>query len=237
MSETVPLSFPPLFESLAVIGTRDPFDVAQAQAARGCDGGLVVHSAQANRLRAAIVFAPEVPLESALTMLPVSALGLQNALGALAPPEVAVQLGWDGDVLVNGATCGGFKMASATHDPKQVPDWLVIGLEIAVFDLTADPGVTPEKTTLHAEGCADVEPERLLESWVRHTLVWINRWEDEGSEPIHDQWLGLVPAVGEEITVGEKTGVFLGVDDKFGLLLRGETSTDLVPLSTLLAGD
>ena len=58
----------------------------------GCDAGLVVHNISPDTLRAAIVFAPEVTLEEAIVMLPTCGIGFQNALGALAPPAVAVHL-------------------------------------------------------------------------------------------------------------------------------------------------
>ena len=108
-----PPSFPPLLRGEQVGGATDPFDKARALAALGCDGGTVVYNPQVDRLRAAMVFAPEVPLEQAMTMLPVCGVGFQNALGALAPPEVAVHLDWDGAIFVNGARCGGLSSSVA----------------------------------------------------------------------------------------------------------------------------
>ena len=106
--------FPPLLSGHPVQGGEDPFERAQAMAALGCDAGSVVYNIQADRLRVAIVFAPEVPLQDAMAMLPLCAVGFQNALGALAPPEVAVHLGWDGLICVNGAKCGAFRVAAST---------------------------------------------------------------------------------------------------------------------------
>ncbi|EEB72404.1 conserved hypothetical protein [Ruegeria sp. R11] len=75
---------------------------------------------------------------------------------------------------------------------------------------------------------------QLLESWARHALHWINRWEDEGTEPVHATWRGLAQDMGEAISHKGQTGTFLGVDEDFGLLLRDETTTHLIPLTTLL---
>lgn len=230
-------TFPPLLRGEAVTGRADPFDRARALAALGCDGGTVVHNVQADRLRAAIVFAPEVPLEDAMAMLPVCGVGFQNALGALAPPEVAVHLTWEGGIRVNGAACGGLRAAASTRDPAAVPDWLVIGLDVPVLLTATDPGDTPGVTSLFDEGCAEVEPVRLLESWARHTLVWINRWSDEGGAPLHAEWQGLVPEVGEEVARGDLRGRFLGVDERFGMLVRVDDTTHLIPLSTILEDD
>lgn len=230
-------TFPPLLTGVAVTGAADPFAEAQTRAALGCDGGTVVHSVQADRLRAAVVFAPEVPLHKAMAMLPVCGLGFQNALGALAPPEVAVHLGWDGEIRVNGAGCGGLKVAAATRDPAQVPDWLVVGLDLPILQTATDPGRSPDKTALYDEGCAEVDPQHLLESWARHMLVWINRWSDEGNAPLHAEWMGLLLGVGEEVTRGGHTGRFLGVDEDFGMLIRDGEATHLVPLTDLLEAE
>ncbi|MCA0869848.1 DUF4444 domain-containing protein [Seohaeicola saemankumensis] len=227
-------SFPPLLQGEAVSGSTDPFDKARALAALGCDGGTVVYAPQMDRLRAAMVFAPDVALEEAMAMLPVCGIGFQNALGALAPPEVAVHLSWDGAIFVNGARCGGLRAAASGRAPDQVPDWLVIGLDVPFLWSDAAPGENPGVTVLAEEGCAELTPPQVLEAWARHTLVWINRWDDEGNGPVHAEWMGLLRDVGEKIDQGGHDGTFLGVDDRFGMLIRDSETTHLLPMSSLL---
>lgn len=227
--------FPPLFRGLAVTGAVDPFAKACAEAMLGCEAGLIVHNVQTDLLRAAIVFAPEMPLEQAMTAVPVCGVGFQNALGALAPPEVAVHLHWAGGIEVNGAACGRLRAAASTRDAGQEPDWLVVGLELPVLPVSDNaPGLTPDQTSLYEEGCAEVDPTGLLESWARHTLVWLNLWAEEGATRVHDEWQGLARDVGEEVEIDGRTGTFLGVDECFGMLLRDGTGTHLIPLSTRL---
>lgn len=229
-------TFPPLFSSLAVEGQIDPFDKACVEATRGCDAGLVVHNLSANDLRAAIVFAPDVALQDAMAMLPLCGVGFQNALGALAPPEVSVHLDWTGGLRINGATCGGLRVAAASDDPTAEPDWLVVGLTLPLWPASDDPGHTPDQTALYAEGCADVNAVDLLESWVKHTLVGINTWLEEGSKPLHSEWRGLAHGIGEETEMRGKSGTYLGIDERFGMLLRDAESTHLIPLTDLLEG-
>ncbi len=234
--------FPPLFHGRPAAAGTDPFAKACAQAALGCDAGLIVYDMAADRLAAAIVFAPEVPLEDAMAMLPACGVGFQNALGSLAPPEVGVHLTWDGGILVNGAACGRLRVAASASDPAAEPDWLVVGLEVPLIPEDADaPGATPERTSLFEEGCVDVSPARLLESWSRHTLVWINRWSGEGAQPLHEEWRGLVRDIGEDVELdhrGERLGgTFVGTDERFGMLLRNGGGTRLLPLSGLLDGE
>lgn len=232
MTETV--TFPPLLSGQEVDGTTEPFDHACGLAARGCDAGLVTYRISDNSLRAALVLAPDVPLRQAVAMMPVCGIGFQNALGALAPPEVAVHLEWEGPVRINGARCGGLRMAASDSNPEAIPDWLVVGLTVPLWPESDDPGTTPDETTLYAEGCADVDPVRLLESWARHTLVWINRWGDDALSAIHAEWRGLAHGMGETLSVQAKTGTFVGVDEDFGMLLRVGETTELIALTTLL---
>ena len=185
------LSFPPLFTGEDTRG-EDPLRLACARARDGCDAGLVTYDLRADVLRAALVFAPEVPLRKASIMLPICGVGFQNALGALAPPEIAVHLDWTGGIRINGGTAGMLKMVAAPPDPDQTPDWIVVSLELALWPASVETGNTPDVTALISEGCGDVEAPALLEAWVRHTLVWINSWSEDGPRAIHKEWSGLV---------------------------------------------
>jgi BirA family transcriptional regulator, biotin operon repressor / biotin---[acetyl-CoA-carboxylase] ligase len=226
--------FPPLFSSLDWTGKGDPFSEACAQAAQGCDAGLVAFDLASDRLRAAVVFAPEVPLKDAIVMLPVCGVGFQNAFGALAPPEVGVHLEWAGSIRVNGGRCGKLTVAASDVDPATIPDWLVVGLEVQLWPANDETGHTPDETALYAEGCSDVDAVELLEAWMRHTLVGINSWADTGVAAAHREWIGIAHGVGKEILVCGKSGIFLGVDERLGLLLQQGDKTTLVPLTDLL---
>ena len=218
-------SFPPLFQGLRISDSLDPFAKANAMAALGCEAGTIAYNLAADRMSASMILAPEVVLEDAMTMLPVCSVGLQNALGALAPPEVSMHLGWAGEIFVNGASCGKFQVDASSHEPEQCPDWLIVGFVLQVIPVNPDaPGTNPERTSLYEEGCVEVSPVNLLESWSRHTLVWINRWTEDGAPAVHREWKGLVRDMGEEITINWQgkllEGTFLGVDERFGMLLR-----------------
>jgi BirA family biotin operon repressor/biotin-[acetyl-CoA-carboxylase] ligase len=224
--------FPPLFAGHNAAGA-DPFALACKTADAGCDAGLVVYDLTHDTLRAAIVFAPDVPLSSAAVILPICSVGFQNALGALAPPEVGVNLGWDGTIYVNGARCGALRMA-ASGAPGVEPDWLVIDLALTLWPLTDETGLTPDDTALYAEGCTDVAPVDLLEAWVRHTLVGINTWADGGTGTLHREWSGLAHGLDGDITIAGHSGTFTGLDENLGLLLKTGDKIALVPLTEIL---
>ena len=69
---------------------------------------------------------------------------------------------------------------------------------------------TPDRTALFVEGCADVDPARLVESWARHTLAWIARWEDEGPRPLHAEWRGLALQISASLPLSSSLSVSPG---------------------------
>ncbi len=230
--------FPPLLRGQKVAGDVDAFSKAMAVAATGIDAGLIVWADRAECLDAAIVLAPETRLDAAMAMVPLVMVGLGDAIGALAPPEVAVTWRWPDVIEVNGAACGVVRAGAATRDPEAEPDWLVIGVTLQFTPLLDEPGRMVQVTALHDEGCVEMSPVPVLEAWARHTLVWLNRWSEEGFAPVHESWRGRCPTLGEETTVqigGEKmTGLFVGITDYGDALLKTEQTSLALPLTGLL---
>lgn len=235
-----PPVFPPLLRGEEAGAGIDPFTKATSAAIIGVDPGLVVYQVEPHRVRAAMVLAPEAPLKDAMAMAFAASLGFGDALGALAPPEVGVHFDWPATLRVNGAKCGAIHVAASTTDPEAEPDWLVVGFDLPIFAIAdvGEPGTIPDATTLMEEGCSEVEPNHLVESWTRHTLVWINSWLADGMAPLHVDWRSRAYNMGDEITVEinntSHTGTFVGIDEKGGLLLRTNDETTLYPLTTML---
>ncbi|MEN8709831.1 MAG: DUF4444 domain-containing protein [Paracoccaceae bacterium] len=226
------LTLPPLFTAHGVPAGHEVPATAIAQAVLGCDAGSVFYQITKDRLSCAIVFAPEIPLPQAAIVLPLCAVGFQNALGVLAPPEVAVHLEWTGGVRINGAKCGTLTLHAS--DSEGTPDWSIVHLTLPLWPDQDDLGHTPDQTALFAEGCVDVDPHRLLEAWVRHILVWISEWEGGDTRNLHSTWRGLAHNIGEEIDLMNHHGAFVGLDEDFGALMRMGDTTTLIPLTTLI---
>ncbi|MCV2869235.1 DUF4444 domain-containing protein [Defluviimonas sp. WL0002] len=231
--------FPPLMKGLAA-GPANPFVIACDQARRGVDAGLIAWSVSNERLRAALVLAPEEPLEKAMVALIACGVGFQNAFGALAPSETALHLEWAGGIRVNGAHCGALHVGASTADPTAVPGWLVVALDLTLsLPDEWEPGETPDWTAIDQEGCGQIDPIDLLESWSRHTLRWINTLEDpDGRSVLARDWQGLAWNLGSQISLAADgirlDGTFLGVDENFGMLLKTGGETRLIPLTALL---
>ncbi len=234
-------TFPPLLRGVGVKAGVNPFEKAVSDAGRGAtDVGDLYWSPDSATLKAAIIFAPEEPLAEALPVLFAVANGLNDCIGALAPPEVGVQHVWPDGIKVNGAWCGALTVDAATRDPSVVPDWLVVGLSLALrWDTAADnPGDAPDLTALSEEGCGHLSAVRLLESWSRHTLTWVNRWEEGELRAITDAWLNRAEGRGEtvafELEGKTQRGEFLGLDENGGMILKTDTGNRALPLIGVL---
>lgn len=221
--------FPPLLKGEVVPGQVDPFDKAVSQAIAGVDSGTVFYSQAGDVLRAALVLAPETPLEDAIQAVYVAQIGLAESLGALAPPEVPVHFQWPDRIKVNGAVCGGVRFATDVSDPKAYPAWLVIGINVPFIPATDEPGTNPNETCLLEEGCSAIEPMALLESWAKHTLLWLTHFMDSGFERVHKEWRPRCDTLGELIEQ-PRPGIFVGLDEKGRMLLRQDVMTETVSL-------
>lgn len=224
-----PPHFPPLLTGEVVPRHTDPFDKAVSQAIAGVDSGTVFYSEEGDILRAALVLAPETPLEEAIQAVYVAQIGLAESLGALAPPEVPVHFQWPDRIKVNGAICGGVRFAADVSDPKAQPGWLVIGIHVPFIPAGDEPGKNPDETCLLEEGCSDVQPMALLESWSKHTLLWLTYFMDSGFERVHNEWRPRCDSLGKQIHY-PRSGLFVGLDEKGRMLLRQDVMTETVSL-------
>lgn len=224
---------PPMFQALAVTPDLDPFDRGLQVAADGADAGTVLWSIGQDKSQAAVVLAPEHPLDVSLPIVLVAMLGLGDALGALLPPVVPLTFSWPDRIEVNGATVGGVRMASArTEKPNDVPNWIVVGYGITVRAApgSAEPGHREGSTTLADEGC-ELASIDLIEAFGRHFLAWINRWQEDGPSPVRQAWLSRATGLSRtiEVTTGGhvKQGIFTGLTDtgSIRLMLNGITQT------------
>lgn len=221
--------FPPLLSGEVVRKDMDPFEKAVSRAIAGVESGTVFYSEAGDMLRAALVLAPETPLEVAIQAVYVAQVGLAESLGALAPPEVSVHFQWPDRIKVNGAVCGTLRFAADVSDPGAEPNWLVVGIEVPFIPQSDEPGTNPNETCLLEEGCSDIAPMELLESWSRHTLLWLTYFLDEGFERLHKEWRPRCDTLGETVA-RPRHGVFVGLDEKGRMLLRDGAMTETISL-------
>lgn len=224
MTDLRAIEFPPLLTGIAVAG--DPLTAALESVETEVEPGSVFYAVDEDVCHTALVLAPEVPLSDAMSVSFAVTLGMNDALGALAPPEVAVHLVWPDRIKVNGALCGELRATASSNVPTEEPDWLILELRLPVTSVNSAPGTTPDATTLHDEGCGDITAPVLIETWARHTMNWLHIWLTEGFEPLHREWLAKADGRGED--------GFVGLDEWGGLILKDDTGTRILPLTQLL---
>lgn len=211
--------FPPLLRGMLA---ADPRAAAVEAAMAGCDGGLICWRG-GDVMDAAVVFAPEVASAEAAQMLPLSALALRDALGAIGPPEMPIHLTWNGRIMINGAETGRVSLLSSDTDATVVPDWLVCHVLVGFM-----PVDDPARTALWSEGAGEVTPDGLVGAWARHLMYRLSVWEDDRARSLHRDLTGC----SWEREAGDAD--FVGYDETLGRLRRDGDTVTLDPLTDLL---
>lgn len=231
--------FPPLLKGHRLDGGDHPFEAAVAGAEAGhYSAGDLLWSSDPAHVRIALVLEPEVEPARGVEMLFLAMVAATDAIGALIPPEIALTYEWPAVLRANGARVGRARLRQATDVGEDgAPLWLVVGIEVrlAPVDGAMEPGEMPHLTSLADEGGAELEHRLAIESLSRHLLTWIHSWDVDGFAPVLDNWLFRADGYREEIVVpgpeGEQRGVFLGIDETGGLLLKPADGVSAVALS------
>lgn len=220
-------TFPPLLSGEKVARDLDPFAKAVGASMMSCDPGTVFYAEDSDTLRAAITLAPELPLKESVSVIHALMLSLADSLGALGPPELAVHFVWPSQLKINAARCGELRFKASTTQPDEIPEWLVIGLRVPfVRPESLEAGSDPSQTWLYEEGCIELTVPQIIESWSRHTLVWLNTFEDEGYQAIQDHWRAKCDSIGSDI-IYPAEGTFVGTDGQGSLLLKRDGLTSI----------
>ena len=134
----------------------------------------------------AVVLEPDEPLAAARRVFYMGMNALGDALAALAPPEKPIAIDWPDLFRVDGGAVGGGRLGwPPAADERARPDWLVFGAVIRTSFAKAESGVlNPLATALDREGFGDLGAGRLVESFARHLMAAIDRWQESGFSAI-----------------------------------------------------
>ncbi|MCB1520202.1 MAG: hypothetical protein KDJ37_06455 [Hyphomicrobiaceae bacterium] len=225
--------FPPLLTGHAVKAPVAAF----AEACRAAEAGElgaadIVYARNTAEAEIAIILEPDVARKTALQMLPLFALAVIEAVGALMPPKTSVLWRWPDRIVVNGGEVGRLSFAMSAGGPEDVPRWIVLGATLRVMPEPdgVEPGERHEVTSLFAEGSGDATRSRFLEMIAAFTLTWITTWSGDGFEPVHAALIGRIEGHAETAVIafagepgGENmvaVGSVLGLDDEMRLLVK-----------------
>lgn len=190
------LALPPAFR--AHLSPTAPGACADACRLAGsglAPAGTLVWTGKADTIDLAVILAPEEPLATARRGFFAGMAALAAALGAHAPPEMAVEIAWPDTLLFDGARIGGGQLSWPEGcGEDMVPDWLVFGgMLIASKAHAGDPGLTPFSTSLDEQGFVHDDQESIVEGFARNLTKVFEMWSEDGFSAVAGRYLGHLP--------------------------------------------
>jgi BirA family transcriptional regulator, biotin operon repressor / biotin---[acetyl-CoA-carboxylase] ligase len=231
------VNLPPVYELITLLPGEPVLEDAVRRAQEGADEGSLIWSPPPvaaggssiwpGELDCALILQPDDPLAQAMQLVYVAGLSIAASITQQVPPMTRVRLRWPNLVQLNQCT-------AAIVTPK--------------WALTADGGLAWLTLGVKADVAADRRgyemPEsedrnyavaELLERFCRHFLAEINRWAEDGFEPIRKAWLRNADGIDEplDMRVGSKrlSGIFETVDNQGELVLRSDEGHKRVALA------
>ena len=222
--------FPPMMSGHELKAGQSPARKAVGGAVKGkYSAGDILWVRDDDTLDCAIVLEPEVSREEALSMVFTKMVAIGDAVGAIAPPEIAITYHWPNKVLANGALIGGVDAIFSERDQDGSPAFMVLAINLKVRPTAdnIDPGLDESKTTLWDEGCGDLDAMQVLDSMARHFMTWIHTWEEEGMQPVLTQLDGRMEQ-GHALSFSGEDGTFLGLDEHANLIMKKQAGGSTV---------
>ena len=163
---------PPPFTLVTLREVGDAFAHAKSIAREG-GAGTLVYVGRFDLCEFAVVLEPDEPLRHARRSFYAGMGALADAIVALGPPNVPVEIVWPDTVLINGGLVGGGRLGwpeGAGED--DIPEWIVFGGMIRTISMSnEEAGLSPMVTALEEEGFTDVTATELVASFARHLMV------------------------------------------------------------------
>jgi BirA family biotin operon repressor/biotin-[acetyl-CoA-carboxylase] ligase len=177
----------------------------------------------AGNLYCCLILRPDFPNDRCGQLAYVAALSAGSALAGLLSPMTGLRYRWPADLLINDLRAGQVMLAAsgANSDPYE---WLTVGVMINVEQHPPNP--EPEEfNSVRASGAPEVTVMQVLEDFARYFLSWINRWAEDGFEPIARQWRIRADGIGDELDlrIGDQhlRGTFVKLDEQGRLVMIG----------------
>lgn len=192
---TPALDLPPAFRLVTLREAGDAFGHACKIASKE-GAGTLVWARRFDIVEFAVVLEPEEPLAVARRTLYTGLCALFDALAVHAPPEKLIHFGWPDAILVDGGLVAGGRLGwPKSAEEKAPPAWLVFGVMVRTAIMGAsEPGVRPDSAALEDEGFDELGSGRLIETFARHLMVWIDVFQQDGFRPIAEHYLQRLPA-------------------------------------------
>lgn len=244
MTEDEP-NLPGLYEPVVVDRADSARAHAERLAARGAEEGTIVWvkkqteglgrrgkywiSGESN-LHCAIVLRPEESFEACCQLSLLAGVCACQAITLVGEPMEELRLVWPNDVYLNQGKVAAVHLSGALSSDAQV-EWMVVSLNVNTFSHPTSLGFNA--SSLRGEGFQEYERVPVLEGFAREFLAWINRWAEQGLEPVRKVWLwrGDWRSEARHIEFDGQSfqGVFESMDGDGALQLR--TAEGIIPIA------
>lgn len=197
---TAGLELPPGFTAIRLRESKDAMAHAVSIAAEEGAGTLVFVS-RFDLIEFAVVLEPEEPLVQSRRAIFAVMNAVADSISAYVSPEKPVTFDWPDTIRIDGGIVGGCLLqwpegASET----EVPEWLVAGAVLRSVVPISGGATNPYDmrnvigTGLEIEGVELLHGNELIESFARHLMVYVDRWQEAGFAAVGKTYLDRLPA-------------------------------------------
>jgi hypothetical protein len=183
------LDLPPAYRVVTLREAGDALGHAREIAPKE-GAGTLVWVRRFDVVEFALVLEPEEPLASARRAHYAGMCALYDALAVHAPPEKLIQFAWPDAILVDGGLAAGAQLGWPANADEKSPTWLVFAAMVRTAIMGAgEPGARPDAVALEDEGFDELGSGRIIETFARHFLSWVDTWQQEGFAPVAKHYL------------------------------------------------
>jgi len=151
-----------------------------------------------NNLHCAVVLRPEEPFAACCQLSLLATVCTSQAITLVGEPMEELRLGWPNDVYLNRGKVAAVHISGVLDADDRV-DWMVVSVNINTFSHPSGLGFSA--ASLKGEGFEVYDRVEVLEGFAREFLTWLNRWAEDGLEPVRKVWLWRGDREGDERSI------------------------------------
>lgn len=219
--ETVESTNSKAFELAHEGGFHGEVIVTEHQTAGKGRRGRAWSSPAGKSLAMSVILRPEIAPARAPELTLVAAVALAQTLR---DSGVEAKIKWPNDVQIGGRKVAGI-LTELSADVERV-HFVVLGIGVNLNAETGDfpPEVAEIATSVQVVRRSPVHRALFTAALLGQLETWVDRWTDEGFEPVRAAWKELSSTLGEEVLVRadnrELRGIAEDIDPSGALLLR-----------------
>lgn len=137
-------------------------------------------------LHCAVILRPEDSFEVCCQLSLLAAVCACQAITLVGEPMEELRLGWPNEIFLNRGKVGVIHLSGELDGEDRV-NWMVVSVNINTFSHPTSLGFSA--SSLKGEGFEEYERITVMEGFAREFLAWLNRWADQGLEPVRKAWL------------------------------------------------